>query len=68
MLSWYWLISPERDFVAVLELPGSSELFAMASMGESSGAFVHSNATQLWSGADAQAAISKETKWTPPAS
>ena len=68
LLSWYWLASPERDFVATCELPSSSELFSMGGIGDSSGAFVRSEAFELRTSAQAQVAIERKPKWSPPGS
>jgi uncharacterized protein with GYD domain len=68
LLSWYWVFSPERDFVAVCDLPSGDALFAMGSIGESSGAFVRSFGFELRTSEQAQAAIAPETSWRPPAS
>jgi uncharacterized protein with GYD domain len=68
LLSWYWVSSPERDFVAVCDVPSSDALFAMGSIGDSSGAFVRAFGVELRTSEQAQAAIAPQTSWRPPAS
>ncbi len=68
LLSWYWVFSPERDFVATCEAPSSDAIFAMGSVGDSSGAFVRSSGVELRTSEQAQAAIAQRTSWRPPPS
>lgn len=66
LLSWYWVLSPERDFVATCELPGSDALYVMGSIADSSGAFVRSSGSELRTSAEAHAAIAQQPDWSPP--
>ena len=66
LLSWYWVASPERDFVATCELPSSDALYVMGSVGESSGAFVRTSGIEVRTSEQAQAAIAQHPTWSPP--
>ena len=66
LLSWYWTTSPDQDFVAICEVPSGDEIFAMGSIGNSSGAFVRTQAVELYTSAEAQAAVMREARWRPP--
>jgi uncharacterized protein with GYD domain len=66
LLSWYWIASPDRDFVAICDVPSSDAIFVMGGIGDSSGAFVRSEAHELRTSAQAQATSGVQPKWSPP--
>ena len=66
VLAWYWLTSPEYDFVTIVDLPSTDEVFAINSFSGATGAFVRTNAVQLRTSEAADAAIARQLDWTPP--
>lgn len=67
-LTVYWPASGDWDFVAIAELPSVDDAYAMVSFSNATGSFQKSQATQLRSSAEADAAIARQLQWTPPGS
>lgn len=68
LIAVYWPASPDWDFVLLAELPSADDAYAVMSFGSSTGSFLKSQATQLRTSAEADAAIARQLNWTPPGS
>ena len=64
----YWPFSPDWDYLGIGEFPSSDAAYALQSMLLASGAIQRFKTTELRTGAEADAAIAQQLKWTPPGS
>ena len=66
LLAFYWLSSPDWDYLGIGEFASADDPYALVSMAMASGAFQRSQVTPLRTSAEADAAIARQLNWTPP--
>ena len=68
VLGWFFLSSPEWDYVEIADLPSDDDAYALLSIAKSTPAFLKVQATRLFSSVEADAAIAHQLNWAPPGS
>ncbi len=62
----YFMPSTQWDFMAVVEIPEAAGLFAMLSMAGATGSFERGDVVEVYTAAEADAAIGAHLNWTAP--
>lgn len=66
LVSMYWAVSPDFDFIAIMDLPNADDELFTAMTAEASGIAVRGTSHRLWSSEEAEAISKRTAAWQPP--